>query len=187
MPSPRQHYFSLLQDHSLEFECLTTLKNGKCRKEPNLKIFQAVVSFIYRKQKIELIKNEAPTRSKWNIKMYFKKEGKRKDLFSMTSARKECRRVLLKAVPGRGTKQIYWVVSLHGSLLEEFNRIQSLSVKFNTSSLKAVALNLIIIADDILLYCSSVVHGGKSLSEAITIRSVQRFMLKKNFNSFAER
>lgn len=51
--------------------------------------------------------------------------------------------VRLKAKVGRGRKRQTWVDALHRDLLQEFERLSKLGVKFNLSTLKHLALNML--------------------------------------------
>ena len=64
--------------------------------------------------------------------------GKRSGAFSMSTVRRN-KRIRLKAMSGRGRKRAPWVFSLYKDLREEFERLRSVGVKFNTSLLLAHA------------------------------------------------
>lgn len=52
----------------------------------------------------------------------FKNLGSRSGAFSISSARRRGRQVLLKTVGGRYAKRAEWVLSLYQAVLEEFKR-----------------------------------------------------------------
>lgn len=53
------------------------------------------------------------------------------------------KRVQLKARAGRGSKRAKWVDALHLDLREEFDRLRKLGVKFNLTTLRHLALDML--------------------------------------------
>ena len=84
---------------------------------------------------------------------------------------------------GRGPKTSRWVLSLYAEWRIEFDRLQSIGVKFNISLLQTLAVDLIKSAETGSDHHISVRHKGKSILNVIKIRWAQRFMQKNSIVS----
>ncbi|MEM7298840.1 MAG: hypothetical protein AAF391_11305, partial [Bacteroidota bacterium] len=81
-----------------------------------------------------------------------------------------------KTLPGRGRKREEWVVFLHQSLLEHFERLRAAGVKFNINTLQLEAKALVMNAPDDSGYHHSVASRGSSIISKIAYRWIRHFM-----------
>lgn len=91
------------------------------------------------------------------------------------------RRMFTKARNDRGRKKFQWVTALHVDLLEDFERLRKLSMKFAAKKLKFYAKKLIKISQKDS--CNIRMTGGKERKPIIQIVNAcwtQRFMVKHN-------
>jgi len=81
----------------------------------------------------------------------------------------------IKALSGRGRQRKEWTTIIHTAMLNEFDRLRKLGVKFNGSLLQEMALNLLPVnISDIEQ------DTGKPISEVISLNWIQNF--KSRFN-----
>lgn len=111
--------------------------------------------------------------------MGLKITGKRKGNFCFSTVRRN-KRMRLKAIGGRGRKRAVWVSDLYNDLRDEFERLRSVGVKFNTSLLLQHAKKLISEANVECSYHRSNVINDKPILEHISIRWIQNFMSSNN-------
>lgn len=111
--------------------------------------------------------------------LVLKVTGKRKGNFSFSTVRKD-KRMRLKAIGGRGRKRAMWVTDLYNDLRNEFERVRSLGVKFNTSLPVQHAKQLISEATIGYPYHRGNLVNGKPIVQSITMRWIQHFMSANN-------
>lgn len=90
------------------------------------------------------------------------------------------RRVLFKALKGRGRKTSEWVVDLHAELLAEFERVKAMGVKLFPALIRTIAQSLIIRADETKSFNKEVMIKNVRIVDKVTYRWVQVFMQKHN-------
>ena len=111
----------------------------------------------------------------------YKPNGKmNNDLYMSRATRSGLRLRISKTASGRGRKRAAWVVQLHEDLLDEFCRLRSCGVKFNSNLLLLVAKKLVMDAKD-GPYGPTMREpkSGKLVSEHLDGKWVERFMVAK--------
>lgn len=103
------------------------------------------------------------------------------DLYMPRATRSGLLLRISKTASGRGRKCAAWVVQRHEDLLDEFCRLQSCGVKFNSSFLLLVATKIVIDATD-GPYGRTMREpkSGKLMSEHFSRKWVERFMAEKD-------
>lgn len=116
-----------------------------------------------------------------NIVSSYKPNGKMgNDLFMSRATKSGLRRRISKTAAGRGRKRAAWVTELYEDLFEEFCRLRSCSVKFNSNLLLIVAKKLVVDSTT-GAYGPNIrdPRSGKLLTDHINSKWVERFMFSK--------
>lgn len=107
--------------------------------------------------------------------LQLKTPGKRLSNLTMASTRRN-KRCNLKALGGRGRKRAKWVCALYEALLQDFERLRSAGVKFNTCILLQHARSLINSSETNSPFHHTVCQKGKPIIQCLTARWLQHFM-----------
>ena len=89
------------------------------------------------------------------------------------------KKVLLKAAAGRGRKRQPWVEWLYTEIVDHFNGYRKSGVKFSPKLLRRMAID-IIGSSTHPDFPPGMLHNGKPISDAITLRWIQRCMEANN-------
>ena len=112
----------------------------------------------------------------------YKQNGKRHNgVYTCVATRQGIKVRIAKAAGGRGRRVTPWVKELYAELLDEFQRLRKVGVKFNVRLLRQLALK--IVADstgDILSPTSTDPRSGRLIRTHINTRWIESFMQKNN-------
>ena len=98
-----------------------------------------------------------------------------------TVTRKGLKRVATKVKDGRGRKRTAWVVALRNDLVEEFERLRKIGIKFSAKTLRSMAKDLIRNSDSGAYYAAMLSgRPEKPIVDLITARWIQGSMYRYN-------
>ena len=100
--------------------------------------------------------------------------------YSLTQGSK---RIQVKCAQGRGRKREQWVEWLYDELLDEFDRLRKLGVKFSPNTLKLVAKDLVTNSNHTKFNIHYRIANGQTMLETVGDAWIRRFMDVKNIVS----